>query len=79
MKNKYIFPILGAIIGVLFSLWDALISYGDTAPPDELIIKTFKNAISNYFLNKNTLIYIFIGVGLRQLLCFFCKNIQKNK
>lgn len=82
MKNKYIFPILGVVVGILFSLWEALISYGDTASPSEPIKEMFFNAISNNFFNENTLVYVSIGIGTGLLLNFiinmFKKEIKKH-
>lgn len=55
---RLIFIIIGGIAGVLFSFWDAMVSYSDTASIDD----QFGLAIISwpFFLIK-TLIYLFMG------------------
>jgi len=55
---RLIFIIVGGITGVLFSFWDAMVSYSDTAPIED----QFGLAIISwpFFLTK-TLIYLFMG------------------
>lgn len=55
---RLVFIIIGGIAGVLFSLWDAMVSYSDTASIDD----QFGLAIISwpFFLIK-TLIYLSMG------------------
>ncbi|MND81025.1 hypothetical protein [Sphingobacterium sp. GVS05A] len=69
---KLIFIIIGGIFGVLFSFWDAMVSYSDTAPIDD----QFGLAIISwpFFLIK-TLIYLCIG----SFLCWLISLVFRRK
>ena len=47
MKSKLVFSVLGVFVGALFSLCEAIVSYGDTASPGESVKEMFFNTISN--------------------------------
>lgn len=78
IKINYILLFLGVFVGISFSFWEGLVSYNDIAPPDESIIKTFSNVVSNHFFNKNTLIYILIGLVIGIFLNFFANIFNKK-
>lgn len=64
---KKILLIIGVLVGILFSLWDSMVNYADTAPiNDEMGIEI----ISWPFFIKKTLIYMVIG-GLTGCLISF--------
>lgn len=58
--------LIGVIIGILFSIWDTLVSYADSAPIDvEPGI-----AIVSWSIVAKTIIYMFIG-GVAALMIMF--------
>ena len=68
IKSNLLFPILGVLVGISFSLCEAMVSYSDTASPSEPVKEKFFNAISKNFFNENTLVYASIGIGTGLLL-----------
>jgi len=57
--------LIGVIIGILFSIWDTLVSYADTAPID-----VEPGIIISWSIVAKTIIYMFIG-GVAALMIMF--------
>ena len=80
-KKKLILPAIGALAGVLFSLWDTFISYGDAAPFDEPVKTAFIHVVSSEAFIFHALIYGFAGgvtVFLACLILAVCRKKMKT-
>jgi hypothetical protein len=68
--------ITGCVLGVLFSIWDSMMNYADSAPIDnEFGIEI----ISGQFFTKKTLMYMLIGFILGWILFLVARKVIKKK
>ncbi|MPS65592.1 hypothetical protein [Chryseobacterium sp.] len=72
---KKILTIIGGVLGLLFSIWDSVVSYSDTAPLEEYGI----SIVSWQFFIKKTLVYILIGLLSGWLVGLIIHKLKKNK
>lgn len=77
MKSyKIIFFIIGGIMGLFISLWEAMVSHADTVPVDAPIGLDIPDA--RFFVQK-TIIYLLLGGGTGFLLGILISFIKKRK
>lgn len=73
---KKILALIGAIIGVLFSIWDAMVNNADTAPPDQ----EFGISIVSWpFFITKTIAYLLIGAILGALIGLLLEKVNKKR
>lgn len=77
-KKKLVLIVIGASAGVLFSLWDTFISYGDTAPFDEPVKTAFIHVVSSEAFIFHALIYGFAGGVIACLICLILSVCRKK-
>ncbi len=72
---KKVLIIIGGSLGLLFSIWDSVVSYSDTASLNEYGI----SIISWQFFIKKILVYILIGGVLGWLTGLIIDKLKRNK
>ena len=76
MIIKKILAITGVLAGILFSLWDSMVNYADTAPiDDEIGIEI----ISWPFFITKILLYMALGGTSGYLISFIAYKLQQGR
>lgn len=73
---KRLLALLGGIIGLLFSIWDAMVSGADTAPLEREFVITI---VSWPFFITKTIIYLLIGAVPGYLIGYMVDKARKWK